>query len=192
MSSAFSPPTGAPPDDPVHRAAADPRIREELKTHVAARLLVLLAGRAGGSRPDLVEEVVQEALKRAVALADGYRPDLGTPAGWLHGILNHVLSEQCRAIRKQPAQPPADPAAWEAVTARLDPAAADEARHELDELLAGLEPRHREIITFHHLDEMSHADIAARLGITPVASRTRLARAMIGLRELVARKEGGR
>src|SRR5687768_7557818 len=95
MSSALSPPTGAPPDDPVRRATDDPQVRAELAAHAAARLLVLLADRVGDSRADVVEEAVQEALRRAIARAGGYRPEMGTPAGWLHGILNHVLSEKC-------------------------------------------------------------------------------------------------
>lgn len=192
MTSALSPPTGAPPADPVHRAAADPQVRAELARHAAARLLVRLRGRAGASRPDLVEEVVQETFKRAVVRAAEYCPERGTMAGWLHGILEHVVAEQCRQVRKQPAQATADPATWEAVAVRLDPGGSEKSRRELDELLAGLEPENRRIITLHHLDGLSHADIAARLGISPAASRTRLARAMNALRELAARKEGGR
>lgn len=192
MSSALSPPTGAPPDDPVRRVANDPQVLADLRAHAGARLLVLLSDRSAGTRRDFVAEVVQIALERALARACEYSPDRGTPAGWLHGFLSRVLSEQCRIARKQPAQPAADPASWDALAARLDSAASDEARRELGELLADLTPDHRQIITLHHLDEMSHADIAAHLGISPAASRTRLARAMIELRDLAARKEGGR
>lgn len=183
MSSALSPPTGTPADGPVGRAATDPGVVAELTSHAAARLLA--------RRPELVADAVQETLKRAVARTADYDPRRGTPAGWLHGILNRVLAEQARAARRQPAQPAADPATWAALAARLD-SDADEVRRELGDLLAGLEPDHREIVTLHHLDELSHADIAAKLGISPAASRTRLARAMNALRGLAARKEGGR
>jgi RNA polymerase sigma-70 factor (ECF subfamily) len=188
----LSPPTGAPPDDPVRRAAADPSIRAELVAHAAARLLTQLADRAADFRADLVEDIVQEALTRALARAADYDTGRGTPAGWLHGILSRVLSEQCRVARKQPTQPAANPATWDALAARLELITSDETPQQLMELIDQLTPDHQQIVTLHHLDEMSHADIAARLGITLAASRTRLARAMNELRDLVARKEGGR
>jgi RNA polymerase sigma-70 factor (ECF subfamily) len=192
MSSAKLTPTSAPPDDPVRRAAADPKVRAELTVHAAARILVQLADRRAGAPAELVEDAVQEALQRAIARASQYSPERGTPAGWLHGFLNRVLLEQCRIARKQPAQPAADLAAWDVLAPWFDSGASEAARQELGALLVELVPENREIITLHHLHEMSHSDIAARLEISPAASRTRLARAMIALRELAARKEGGR
>jgi DNA-directed RNA polymerase specialized sigma24 family protein len=77
------------------------------------------------------------------------------------------------------------------VAARLEPGASADAT-KVENLLASVESDDRQNIALHRLDEMSHAEIAARLGISPAVSRIRLARAIIALRELAARKEGGR
>lgn len=191
MSSVLPPPTGAPPDNSVRRAVADSEARSALTVHAAARVFVSAADRRPLVPADFIEDAVQETLRRALARESDYSFDRGSVLGWLHGILNNVLSEYFRSARKQPIQL-SDPAVWDMLAERLDPVAATEARRELNELLAGLEPDHREIITLHHLDEMSHADIAARLGISPAASRTRLARAMLAIRGLATRKEGSR
>jgi RNA polymerase sigma factor (sigma-70 family) len=55
---------------------------------------------------------------------------------------------------------------------------------ELFSVLPQLAEADRHIITLHHLDELSHEQIAAQLAITVVASRTRLARAMRELKRL--------
>lgn len=188
MTSAPLPVAAGPPDDPVRRAAADPQVLRNLAAHAEARLLSLFGDRPAAVRAEVLKEVVQKTLERALGRSADYRPDRGTPAGWLHGFLNHVLSEQCREVRKQPAQPAADPAAWDALEARL----AGDGFGELADLLDRLPADARRIIRLHHLEELSHGEIAARLGITQGASRTQLARAMNELRRLAAGKEGGR
>jgi RNA polymerase sigma factor (sigma-70 family) len=192
MTSAPSTAATGPPAGPVQQAAADQRVVADLTAHAHARLLILLRDRRPADRAEVAADVLQETLKRALQRAAEYSPDQGNPVGWLHGFLHRVLCEKCREIRKQPAQPAADPAAWDALAARLEPGASETTRRELDELLAELDPADREIVALHHLDGMSHAAIAGRLGISPAASRTRLARAMNVLREVAARKEGGR
>lgn len=187
MTPATHPPPIAPPDDPVRRAAEDPETRAGLLAHACARLGHLLGDRPAIARKELAEEAVQEVLRRALTRSAGYDPARATPIGWLHGFLNHVLSEQCREVRKQPAQPDADPAVWDALEARLAGDAPD-----LTDLLDALPADQRHIVSIHHLDGMSHREIADRLGISEAASRVRLARAMNALRQLAARKEGGR
>src|SRR5262249_51550111 len=166
MTSAVSPPTTASPDDPVRRAAEDPETRAGLIAHAHARLGRLLSDRPTIVRAELAEEAVQDALARAWQRRVEYDPGRATPAGWLHGFVNHVLSEMCRTVRNLPAQPAADPAAWDALVARL----AADAPGQLSALLDGLSDDQRQIVSMHHLDEMSHEQIAAQLGISPAAS----------------------
>jgi RNA polymerase sigma-70 factor (ECF subfamily) len=137
------------------------------------------------AREQLCQEIVQETCLRAWAKRDEYDVDIGEIAGWLHAILNHVAWEFCRKENRHPKQPDANPEEWDSVAAELaEPT-------NLAELLECLPHEMREIISLHHLDELPHREIARRLGISPAASQTRLARAMKELRRVAARKEGG-
>lgn len=173
------------PEHPVRAALDDAEVRAGLLRHAAARLGLWLSDRPARSRMDAAEEAVQEGMNRALARSASFDPAQSTAAAWLHGVLERVLHEQCRAIRKQPAQPAADPAAWNGLEARLagEPAA-------LAELLAVLPDDQRRLVTMFHLDEKSHEEIAAELGISVGNSRVRLARALAALRDHLA-KGGG-
>jgi RNA polymerase sigma-70 factor (ECF subfamily) len=124
---------------------------------------------------------VQEASKRAWERRAEFDPNRSV-AAWLHGILELVLYEHCRTLRKQPAQPAANPAAWDALAERL----ANDAGG-LSELLDALPDNQRQIVTMHHLDGLSHEQIAAKLNISVGNSRIRLARAMGELKRLAAK-----
>ncbi|HVK17095.1 MAG TPA: sigma-70 family RNA polymerase sigma factor [Fimbriiglobus sp.] len=190
MTPAVPQPATAPPDDPERAALDAPELRGELTAHALARLGIWLSDQPAATRADAAQEIVQETLQRAWRRRDTFDPAAGTSlAGWTHGILNHVLSEHCRALRKQPAQPPADPAGWEDLAARMDPA---EDPAEVNDLLDLLPADRRQIVTLYYLNELSHREIGERLGISEVCSRVRLARALNELRRLAAGKEGGR
>lgn len=188
MTQAGTQPPAAPPTDPVRAALDDPGVLSDLIRHACSRLGVLLADRPPTVREDLTRDAVQEAIRRALSRPGTYDGEHGPVAPWLHGILERVLHELCRALRKQPAQPDADPAGWENIAARMsDP----DRVAELTPLLGRLTGEQRQIIALHHLDGLPHDRIAAELGISVGNSRLRLARAMRALREL-AEKEGGR
>jgi RNA polymerase sigma factor (sigma-70 family) len=186
MTEARTQPTTAPPDCPVRAALDDPALRDELRCHALVRLTILLANRPRAARLQLLDDAIQETAKRALSRVATYSATQATPAGWIHGILNNVLSEQCRASRKLPVQLASDPDGWESLAARFN-----EAPKVLAELLAGLPDEQRRIITMHHIDGLSHEEIAAELRISVGASRVRLNRAMAALKQL-AEKGGGR
>jgi RNA polymerase sigma-70 factor (ECF subfamily) len=167
----------------VRDALADKGVREELGRHAVARLAALLADRQAADRDEWAREAVQETSRRALAGEVGFDSSQASAAAWLHGILENVLLEYCRTLRKQPAQPSSDPARWDELEARL--AAPDHAQT-LRRLLDSLPDAQRQIVTMHHLDGMSHEDISAELGISVGCSRVRLARAMIELKRLAA------
>jgi RNA polymerase sigma factor (sigma-70 family) len=174
---------GEVPVDPIDRAASDLMVRADLQKHARARLGRYLSGRPAAVREQFIEDAVQEALRRAINARAEYDPARATPTGWFNGFLDKVLSEECRKLRRAPVQP--DPDDWDPLDRRMgDPT-------ELRELLALISPEACEIVTLHHLDERSHAEIAARLGISEGASRVRLARAMNELKRAAA-KEAGR
>lgn len=174
------------PDDPVRAALDDADLRAELVRHAQARFGRWLADRPAPVRAGAAEDAVQEALKRVLEQSARFDPTRASAAAWVHGVLELVLHEQSRVSRRQPVQPSANPEAWDALTARLS--------YEdglLGELLAALPEEQRTIVTMFHLDELSHDEIASRLGISVGNSRVRLARAMTALKERAA-KGGGR
>lgn len=186
------PPLTAPLDDPVRAALDDCDLRAGLDCHARARLGQLLSDRPLAVRREQAEDAVQEVCRRALEVRERFDSATGTVAAWLHGMLERVLHERCRAVRKQPLQPTAEPDAWGALAARMSAPSGSE---ELTRLLALLPEEPRRIVTLHHLDGLSHDEIAARLGISPSNSRVRLARAMNALRTLgeqVGEQEGDR
>lgn len=175
----------APPGDPVRAALDDPDVHRELLRQALARLGALLADRPSTVRHDHAAEAIQETGKRAWERRSDFDPSLGKPvAAWLHGILALVLHERCRSLRKQPAQTDAHPEAWDALAARM---ATSEGTDELHALLGRLGEDQRRVVEMHHLEGLSHDEIAGRLGISSASSRLRLCRAMAALKQLAAK-----
>jgi len=65
------------------------------------------------------------------------------------------------------------------------PAPDDALRLTLLDALAGLEPLDRVIVVLRHLDDVPTAEVALRLGMTDVAVRARLMRALRKLRAVL-------
>jgi RNA polymerase sigma-70 factor (ECF subfamily) len=137
-------------------------------------------------RADAAADAVQETGRRALALQEGFEPTQASVAAWLHGILELVLHEQCRTLRKQPVQASADPSTWDDLKACLSE---PNDSPNLTTLLAVLSEEQRRIVVMHHLDGMTHEQIAIAFGISVGNSRVRLARAMIELKRLAAKED---
>jgi len=174
--------------DRVRAALEDPGLRMQLYRHALARLGQVLSNRPRAFREEIAAEAVQEAFARAFERQNEFNPaQLPVPGPWIHGILERVLQEHVRSLRKQPAQPAADPVGWENVTAQIsDP----NRRGELMKILEQLPEDQRRIVQLHHLEGMTHEQIAATQHISVACSRVRLARAMQALRSIAA-KGGG-
>src|SRR5437016_2460944 len=99
------------PDNPVRKALADPETQKELCNHALAILGRFLIHRPAADRVDKAKEACQETCARAlqrVGEHDSARP----VRPWLHGIMNNVLLESSRALRRSPGQEVPDTAAW--------------------------------------------------------------------------------
>ncbi len=187
MTQAGTQPPIAPPVEPVQAAIADEILRDELVRHALARLGKLLADRPLSVRVTTAEDAVQDTIKRALDRRAAFNPERATTAGWVHGILDHVLSEHCRALRKQPAQQPTDGAGWDNLATKMSDS---DDPNTLPRLLARLSDEQRKIVVLHHLDGWTHEQIAVELGINVPGSRTRLARAMVELKRLAEMEVG--
>lgn len=168
------PPIAAPPA----LALDDPALRNKLMAYAVLRI----------RHREAAEDAVQEALARAVKRQTTFDAAAGALVTWVFGILNLVIREEWRKQKRQPIQPAAEPAAWEALAAKMDPARDPSV---LAELLGQLPEPSRRIVTMHHLDGLSHQEIGDQLGISRVNSRVRLGRALDELKQLAA-KEGAR
>jgi RNA polymerase sigma-70 factor, ECF subfamily len=144
--------------------------------------------------PEVALELVAETF--AVAYAKRHRfQDRGKPVGaWLHGIARRELARhhrrrrvELRAIGRLAVQlPELDQASIERVEELVD---ADWWRTKLDGALARLSERERDAVRLRVVEQLDYPTVAARLGCSEQAARTRVHR---GLGRLATRLEGFR
>lgn len=143
--------------------------------HRAAFLIVHDAGAA--------EDIAQEAMLAAVRSIDGF--DRRRPfRPWLHRIVVNRSLDWLRARARRP----------EVSVELAGPAAGAASRHderrdalsdELMRALAALDPDERALIVMRHLLGYRSSELGRMLGLPPGTVRTRLARALRRVRELL-------
>jgi RNA polymerase sigma-70 factor (ECF subfamily) len=133
---------------------------------------------------DLAEEVLQETFLQAWLQAGDYRPELGTPRGWLLVI---ARSRALDCLRRERSRNRREDSASLREPRRLDPVGT----HRLEELerqeqvrdgLAQLPQAQQACLALAFGEDLSHAEIARRLS-TPlgtVKSRVRLGMRRLG------------
>jgi RNA polymerase sigma factor (sigma-70 family) len=158
----------ATPDEPVRAALADDQVRYDLLVHARAIVNGQLKDRPLLERAEAVETAVNQAACRALEKRSGYDPAQGSVTAWLHGVLNHVLLETARDLRRRPAQPPVDPAAWEQLATALARGRSRLAEDGLDaaEILSRLSPDQRTLLEMRYSEGLEYTAIAAGLGIS--------------------------
>jgi RNA polymerase sigma-70 factor (ECF subfamily) len=128
------------------------------------------------------EDVTAQAFERAYRRRSRYDARRGTPRAWLFGIArNAALDELRRRRRAEATEMPAPPTA-----AGPDEAAELAAEREaVRAALSRLPSRDREVIALKYHAELSNAELAAVLGVSPTNAGTLLHRAMTKLRETI-------
>ena len=168
---------------------------DELMLRYQNRLVTVLEHLVG--RRDQAEDLAQEVFLRV------YRARKRYVAGakfstWLYTIANHVAANTLRSISRRHevnlAARPGDSgssgaldrlalAASGAMPARqLDKA---ELRDIVRAALAGLSERQRMAVLLNKFEEMSYADIATAMEMTPQAVKSLLSRARVNLKEIL-------
>lgn len=133
---------------------------------------------------DRVEEVLAEAVRRALQAAASFDPARSAMA-WLMGFALHILQEQ-RRPRRAVIQSDLGDEAWRAVLENLcssDDADAATIRLDIRHALARLDEAQRRVIELRYFEGLDGEALAKALDApTSGAARVRLARALQALR----------
>lgn len=165
-------------------AAGSGEAFDELVRRHQPRLL-RLAGRFF-RRPELIEEVVQEAFLKAYTSLDGFRGD--RPFGhWLTRIAVNASYDQLRRQRARP-ETALDEASVLELLASPDGSESEVARITAGQLLARLSPEERLVLTLTVLEDLPVKDVAGLTGwsipnvkVRAFRARRKLRRALGGV-----------
>ena len=154
-------------------AAHRPRLEALVRTRLGSRL-----------RPRIeLDDIVQEALLRALRSMGGYReqgPD--SFFRWLGGIANHVILETARREKRDIIVPlDVEPAAGGVSQSKAG--ARDERFDRLQQSLDGLSPDHRLVIMLARVERLPMKEVARRMDRTPEAVTQLLWRALRKLKD---------
>jgi RNA polymerase sigma-70 factor, ECF subfamily len=125
------------------------------------------------------EDATALAFERAYRKRRRFDPDRGSGRAWIFGIARNAALDELRK-RKRIVGLFAEPA--EAETTADDGDDADERAAALRHAMSDLAGRDRELIALRFFADLSHAEIAAVLGISASNAATRLHRAIDKLR----------
>ena len=161
-----------------------------------AQLLRFLVARTG--QPADAEELLQEVWLKIEAARSG---PIGDPRAYLYRVAQNLVLDRVREVKRRAARErdwadvtldqradspePATPA--EAEAALL---AAGEAQR-LAEAIAKLPPGAGRAFRLHKLEGLSHAEVAARMGISRKGVEGHMANALAHLRRLLAERDIG-
>jgi RNA polymerase sigma-70 factor (ECF subfamily) len=130
---------------------------------------------------ELAHDAVQNALVRAWRDLPGLR-DPDRFDAWLHRLLVNSCLDEARRRRRRPIeveiQPIDEPVAGDEVRRLAD-------RDLVERALARLDPEYRALVVLHYYLGYPLPDAAASLGISLPAAKSRLHRAMDGLRRVM-------
>lgn len=152
----------------------------ELEVHIAS--LRRYARALLRNRVD-AEDLVQEALARAIARADTFKAGTNLRA-WLFTILHNVHVNQVRSRASRPDEVP-----MEAVESRLTTAPRQEERVEVREMMRVIEElpeEQRQVLLLVALEGLKYDEVADALGIPIGTVMSRLSRARDAVRAKLA------
>jgi RNA polymerase sigma-70 factor (ECF subfamily) len=146
----------------------------ESRDDVFAYAATLLHDRAAA------EDVTAQAFERAYRRRSRFDARRGSPRAWLFGIARNAALDELRkrkraATAEMPAPQP-QPGPDEAAELAAQ-------REAVRAALQRLQPRDREVIALKYHAELSNAELAGVLGVSPTNAGTLLHRAMTKLRE---------
>ncbi len=162
---------------------------ESLYDLSAEALLGFFVRRTGD--PHTARDLWAETFAQAFAARRRFRGSTPLQAeSWLYGIAYRQLAQyhrrgaiEQRALRRLATEPPALSA--EDVERLQELAGLAQLGHDVGAAMSRLPTAQRDAVALRVIDELSYADIANRLNITPQAARVRVSRALSTLRAAV-------
>jgi RNA polymerase sigma factor (sigma-70 family) len=135
---------------------------------------------------DRVQEVLNEAVRRALQAADRFDSSRSAPA-WIMGIAVHVIQDQLRGRRKRTvAASQLDSERWQQVLEELAQSPGDEAvsiRLDVRQALGRLDTKVRRVLEARFFEGLDGEELARAVDAPTVgAARVRLTRALQALR----------
>lgn len=130
--------------------------------------------------PHRAEDVVQETLLRAWSTVDELARQPGSPRGWLFTVARNVVIDWHRRDQARPRET----GEVELLTLPTRGNPVDDAltRRLVLDALAGLPPRHREVLVRLHYLDQSGAEAAATMGIPVGTVKSRVHHAVRAMR----------
>ncbi len=158
-------------------------------------LYAALAGRVYGlalritGRAPLAEEVVEDTFWQVWRQAPRFDPDRGTASAWIMTIARSRALDARRGIDR--AECEAEPEALAGIVSTgeelPDLVAAVQREHRLQAALARLDPVLRQLVAFAFFRGLTHEEIANHAGLPLGTVKSHIRRALIQLREALAR-----
>lgn len=139
-----------------------------------------------GSAED-AEDLTQITFERALAGWAGFDPTRGSVRAWLLGIARNALIDHQRRLARRPDLVPRSEALD--AHAAIDDAAELGISPELEQALAGLDERARELIALRYGGDLSGAEIAELTGLSLANVQQILSRSLRRLREEIERAQ---
>jgi RNA polymerase sigma factor (sigma-70 family) len=130
--------------------------------------------------PHLAADLTADVFLAAIDGASGYRPDRGSPAGWLLGVARNVLAAEFRRqarhqklVRRIGGRRLLDDDSLAQIEQQID---AERESRQLYAALARLSKQDRALMELVAVDGLTIAEAAAVLGVKPSTARVRLHR----------------
>jgi RNA polymerase sigma-70 factor (ECF subfamily) len=149
---------------------------------VALRVAYAVAG-------DDAEDAVQDAFVKAYGALGRFRAGSRFRPWVLRIVANEARNRRRSAGRRSALALRVGHTTSAGGESPEDAAVASERRHALAAAVASLDDRDREVIALRWFAELSEAEMAAALGVRPGTVKSRLARAMSRLRDVLANEE---
>jgi RNA polymerase sigma-70 factor (ECF subfamily) len=170
--------------DVVRRAqAGDEAAFESLYREHVGRVYALCLRMAGSTA--IARDLVQDVFVRAWERLDTYRGHAAF-SSWLHRVAVNVVLMDRRLAARRAEEPLPDEERGSAA-----PRAASQGppglRLDLENAIAALPPKMREVLVLHDIEGYEHAEVAEMLGIAPGTSKAHLHQARRRLREILDR-----
>lgn len=162
----------------VRRIGTDPDAFEVFYREHLDTVQLFIARRVAD--PHLAADLAADVFLAAIDSASGYRPDRGSPAGWLLGVARNVVAAEFRRqgrhqdlLRRIAGRRLLDQDSLARIEERID---VERESRRLYAALANLSNRDRALLELVALDGLTVAEAAAVLGMKPVTARVRLHR----------------